>query len=314
MAFTHLSLIFFFVMAPKPNKRNDKRRKAKKATKPLTKKQVVSYIRELKKLDMSQLCQCVKDKSLQDHHIMTSEIRSKLIGELCSEVIVEKFFDKYCYLYEKSHKGQFKDRYAMFQIDWNRFVTQFFDKSSESYKIVENIIGSSYLVSDISAAIHTIAKHLYGSMSLELQKLKTSALKPTSDTCQKDDIMSQLAFCGACVRKMYKKAKKHNHVEYLKLVHVVLMPKKQRLDFIKYNIITSPITKLWFIPKLALLPYIKHLNESIKESCSETSFALYGKQLVEVCFNSFSYCNCYQTQRAMVNGHFSNHIMGSWTK
>ncbi len=270
-------------MAPKKVQKNDKRRKGKKVTKALTKKQVVSYINLLKKLSYSQLSQSVTEKCLEDHHILTSEIRSNITKKLSSEIIVKKLFDKYCLLYEKFHKGPFKDRYALFQIHWNRSVSEFLDKSSESGKIITEILGNNYEMNDISAVMHSIAKTMFGLLSMEIQKLKKDTTKPRSpDVQEKDDPMSLLAFCGACIRKIYIKSKKHKNQEYLELIKVIMMSKKQRLDFITYGIITSPITKLCFIPKMALLPYIKHLNDSIKESCTETSFALYGKQLVEV--------------------------------
>ncbi len=273
-------------MARKKSKeaKPDKRRRKVPKQKGMTKTQVREINVELKsKLQKSAqvYVDSIKNKCKSEIHISTNEKRQTLLSEMCNVDNLNILTKKYCELYSENFKGKFSDRYALFQMKWMTWIGSLLTIQTDSSVFPKNCNAT---LKDKSAVLHSIASAFSSECTKIIKQHKPSFVSQpvVKESVNHDNKDAVIAFSGACLRIIYKKAKKRNNQELIKLIDFLKMPKKQRDQFNEWGMMPPELQGLWTIPVSPLYSYVVLINKVLRENLTEDNFSSFGKSLIEV--------------------------------
>lgn len=264
-------------------KKPDKRRKKQPKEKGLTKNQVKEINEELKstlKKSPQTFVDLVKIKCKSEIHISTNGNRQSLLDETCNVDTLNVLTEKYCELYSNNFKGSFKDRYALFQVNWMSWIGSLLTKPD----VAIFPEGCTATLKDKSAVLHSIASGFSSECTKIIKQYKPSFVSQpvVRQSVNYDNKDAVIAFSGACLRIIRKKAIKKNNQELVKLIDFLKMPKKQREQFKEWGVMPPELQGLWTIPVSPLYSYVVLINRVLKENLTEDNYSSFGKALIQV--------------------------------
>ena len=227
----------------------------------------------------------IKEKVSSEPHINNNASRQEICETILKPCMLIDMITRYSQLYQECFAGRFGDRYAMLQMKWINHVAQYITEETVEHGLLLQILRcDTYDTQDISAVVHSFASyttdHIHGFMIHN----KPSKLCELNDSHPVEDSNnSLLAFGGACMRLIYKSAKKRHDDETMLLIRHLKLGEKQRNLYLSWGILSSSsLSTLYTIPVPALVPYLRHLNVAIQDNGTEAALGLYLDKFIKV--------------------------------
>ena len=263
----------------------------------LLKKETTVISRNLKDYctnNFDRICEKIEKSISEQAHAKYDSKRQEILKcFMDKKTLIKKLLEKYCNLYTECHTGRFADRFAKLSIKWTYHSSQFLVQGSdekEEIKVFFDQFGSN----DISSVLHALTTSISEQLNVYIQKCmpkskEKSPVKNYKPSEQEESKSHVLAFGGACMRQIYKFAKKKGNAELQLLIKNLILTKNQCKKYKgkgknDLNIIgeNSCLHSLHYIPVPALFPYLKCLNLAIRDGCQDSSLSLYKNKFIKV--------------------------------
>ena len=263
-----------------------KRKKVKKTTKSMTKDQVQDVILDLShEFEQESVMISKIEKILQDDATLGNiDDANSVIGQILDSSTTSYFCSTFISLFEQSSLANPKDRFAMLQIHWNKFLRQcIVCNTAENNLVIPPTISVRNRALQQEDHATRVVVHAIGAAFLQLVCKMIKNRKPVNQSSpvvpQKcDSLDSILGFAGACMRLVFKKADKETRL----LIKYLQMTDKMKTVYTDIGVL-SPGTSLHkTLPVRALNKYLLFLNDCLQESCSKKALLLYKKKFVKV--------------------------------
>ena len=213
-----------------------------------------------------------------------SEARQGILQVVCSDNLMDLFKQQFCALYISCNSGLKKDRYALFQIQFQEWMTQCLicgtpenvDSIPDSISLRNDKENES---SDTSAVLHAFCVAFFEIMSHYIEEMRPQSPQSPVICSKKMDKMDDiLGFAGACMRIIFKKTNDPTRL----LIRNLQMTKEMKAAYLTFGVLSSGASQQPTVPVRALNMYLMLLNRSMRECCREELLLLYKQRFVKV--------------------------------
>ena len=273
-------------------KRWDKRRKIRQKSKALSKPQITEISRALQSALNSNMTKLKADvlNIVNEDLTLQCDERQSVLGIITrSDELIAACGEKFLSLFVLNAHGNFKDRYALLQIQWSEWVAScLICGSQENIAIIPDCLSCRHVQGNepleesghVSAVLHSVTTAYFQCACKSVMSLKPSSpyhpvVVPNTPF---DTIDSILGFAGACMRLVYKKSNAQTQL----LIKYLQMSSSAKAAYTEYGVLQPGTATHKTLPVRCLNKYLQLLNDCIKESCTENALKLYQKSFIKV--------------------------------